>query len=192
MEVRDINMLFANTIVQVGKEKLWYYVNGVSDDRTALCLDMETQKIKRIPFEEDKWRAPTSRLGYLNIGDVCIYVSRHAVRKYKQGISRDCVEFSIGDMRLAPGDEDAVGAVVKTLGSEPFMSCLKGEYPSFTEAVQRVQAGARCLAFDRQFAVDASLKVYYKGKWVGKVNADQTGIAFKDKFKYLQRVVVCQ
>ena len=191
MEIRDINMLFANTVVQLSKEKLWYYVNNVSEDLTALCTDLETQKIKRIKFDENTWKAPSARLGYVNVGDVCVYISRHAYRKYKQGLAKECCEITNGDMYLDVGDREAVFNTMNILGTESFFNCLKGEYPTFQEAVALVVQGSKAVAFDRQFAVDADLNVYYKGKMAGKVTEDKSGIQFKKKLQFLQRVVSC-
>ncbi|QDP53360.1 MAG: hypothetical protein Unbinned6805contig1000_22 [Prokaryotic dsDNA virus sp.] len=88
------------------------------------------------------------RLGYYNDGTRAIYLKRNPIRYYKRGVNSNNVSTGY-----------SINAVI---------NAVKGNYPSFNEALKNVSDGSiLSVAFSRNFAVD-SKHLYFKGRVVGK------------------------
>lgn len=106
------------------------------------------------------------KLGYVNITTRdkvrATYTSRSPVRKYKQGLNNQNIHFAEVHM-LEPFDQPILQSVA--LGD-----CILGKYPTYEEALKKVQHGC-VVAFHRRWAISMDevgvTNLQYRGQRVG-------------------------
>lgn len=154
-------------------------------------------KAKSVPFNLDDFTAPNKgRLGYVNLDGIAAYLYRVPVRQYSNGITRGNVRYLIGGGGFPYTDKEAykIETVrLKGWAVEALRDTLKGKYPSLRAAGELLKAGARLVAFDRQFAASSNGVVYYKDKAVGTFNKDKQlssrSIAWEDGFSEFKSLI---
>lgn len=108
-------------------------------------------------------------LGMCNVGPHCVYVERQPTRRSEQGLTPNMLYSR--PINLNPGP---YGTDVNTW-SDSFYKCVKGLYPSFTEALELLKAPNQiAVGFHRLFAVCkgpvGSSFLVYKDSIVGQLS----------------------
>lgn len=180
----DANQMFTNSVITY-KNKACMVLNVSRDMRTAVLFDLASQKEKEVVFDFDEFNKPTRRLGFINVDKSIIYSSRLAVRKYKSGLTEENVLFEMIDgVRYPLGVGDTI-KFLKRLRSKELSDCLAGKYPTFAKAFEMVtQKDYKAVAFDKQFAVCANGRIWYKTSLVG-VCTDGKNIKIQEQYKQL-------
>lgn len=109
-------------------------------------------------------------LGMCNFDGLARYLSRIPLRRdWRQGLRRENFCSNIGDHAAIP--------------PETLAKVIKGEYPTFAEALKSVKEGAKSVAWCREWAVTSDGKLIYKRLAVG---VNKEGMLLLDKeFNYL-------
>lgn len=119
-------------------------------------------------------------LGYTNYDGVAWYIGRWPRRMdWRQGLRRDnmFVIKLVGNLRNY-NFQDYV----------PLFVPLKKKYPTYSEALERVEDIYESCAFSPHFAVDNNNKIYYKNQV--NVGKDKNGVPVLDrKFEYLNELL---
>ena len=107
------------------------------------------------------------RMGYVNQDGYAIYCTRIPLRNYKQGLRGDNLKSS-RELRLY---------------SLELYKCLIGDYPTPSEALEKLNSGHKSVGLSRHFALkktSRSILILYKEKRIG-LYTKKTG-----KFKFLK------
>jgi hypothetical protein len=167
MPLADLIRDFINCVVMYKNSPV--YILAVSPRKLVKMQHLISQKIEEVPFKLDLFNAPTRRIGFVNSGLSCVYISRIPVRKYFMGLSKYNVEV----MSLAEYDDaNNYRQFVNECGglkSTAVGNALLNIYPSFTEVMKTLAEFKGVIAFDKQFAVSHTKRVYYKSSYVGDV-----------------------
>lgn len=180
----DVRQQYNDCIVLKGNEPVMLKVVDHDGAGTIVRVTvLRTGKNDTEVFKQANFRSPAVRLGFMNVKKTCIHVSRLPVRKMQVGINLQNVRFT-----QLPNDEDyAALKIAQRMGAE-FRNTIVGDYPTFDKAMKLVLEDHHAVAFDRQFAVDNELNVYYKGLRVGTVGKNvrnSDNIAFKAGYEHL-------
>jgi hypothetical protein len=197
-EVEDINHKYSGTIL---------YLNGdpvMCQDGVAHRFAVNEKAVSVIryyPIGSDRIAEPKMiraddpilsdgpyLLGYMNKvrsvssdGDsinVCCFVSRVPIRRWKQGICQENLHFQGGMMNF------------RTACKIPeFSKMLRNEYPTFKQALKSLDDETRGIAYHRHWAViqnkTGNIDINYRGQLVG-TGEDAASIKLGPKFEYLQ------
>lgn len=170
-------------------------VISVENDMQVLMRELSTSKLKSAKFSTDKFKAPVNgRLGYVNFGTVAAFYVRRPRRVYKNGFHQRNLEFIRGAFKYSRGEEEVVVRSIQGTILDPgFESTYRNIYPSFKEAQDLLQKGARLVAFDRQFALDNKGLVYYKAGVVGKLprlgGMEEKDILWNDEYESIRGLI---
>ena len=140
-----------------------------------------------VPFSRDVLKAPSKRIGFVNIGQSVVYVVRCPHRKYQAGIHANNIELrTIMGVNYPVGSE-AIQRKVKELTCVEIAAAYNGVYPSLEKCYELAVKHEGAWAFDKQFAVSHKGVVYYKTNAVGKY-ADGK-IVFTEGNEYLENLL---
>jgi hypothetical protein len=195
ISLEDLRTIHKDTLVRY-KGCLVYIVDFVSAKRVEI-LHLDTRKHSIVQFNTQYFDFSPIRIGYVNYRGVALYITRSPIRQYKQGISPYNIKVSLpNNIRL---NTDYKKSMVQSAFDE--IKCLKdvalllhidGNYPSIEDAISSVIGSEDVVlkAFDKQFAIDSLLNLYYKTDKVGAV-VTTNPVSFKfDKDKeYLRELL---
>lgn len=175
---------------QAFQHSLFLYKNNpvfclkVPGDDLLDVIDLKTRQNARIVFSEAFIKPPPGRLGYVNSRYGCVYITRSPRRQWKIGLCKTNTELYWDNFKTLPGHEETYMGIER-FHHEAFIPAIRGEYPSFNEALRRVMETKIAVAFDRMFCITPNLSIQFRGKQiVGGVKND--AIIFKPKFQYLE------
>lgn len=118
-------------------------------------------------------------LGYANTDGTAWYIARQPKRHdWRQGLRREnlCVISSSGQRGYDFGD------------LKPVAAAIKGEYPQYQEVLERVEDIYQSCAFSKNFSIDDTHKLWYKGsKLVGDIRHGAPQLS--KRFRYLEEVL---
>lgn len=128
----------------------------------------------RVDLSELSLKSPA--LGFVNFGNRCGYLVRKPMRHdWRQGVRPNSVQ-----------DLHRGNVTFSTIGK-----CMEGVFPTFKEALVRIEDGVPEVAISRDFSIvrrGGVLRVKYK--WYGKVGRlNKNGVALDDKFNHLKKCV---
>jgi hypothetical protein len=110
------------------------------------------------------------RLGYVNVSNSIVYVSRKPIRRYKAGLSKENMDLKYCDHAAYPKNTMYITAYLQGMTAIELADCIMGKYPTFEECIQKVtKEGVRAIAFDRQFAMNDNGVILYKNSVVGQI-----------------------
>lgn len=186
MEARleDLSMMYSDALVLYKDKPVYVLRVGAVFD----ILDLESQEMNSVKFTEKDFSSLSRRVGMVNIGSDCVYVSRNPVRKYSVGLNHGNVKVQqlAGASSVSPFK--VLYATAKGLREVGLANAINNKYPAFTEALSGSLRGG-CQAFDKQFAVDKKGRVFYKTKEVGCVSItakSEEEIEFNSGYSYLR------
>lgn len=145
------------------------YVTSISRGGEVVFRELLSQKEGTAPFTVKDFTNPVRRVGFVNVLNSVVYVSRVPYRKYFMGLSSHNTSFKtlvgVHYEHFAPETKRRVmNLCIPELGE-----AIMDKYPSFVEACKRVKKFRGAVAFDKQFAVSSEKYIYYKGEGVGTV-----------------------
>jgi hypothetical protein len=146
-------------------------------------FNLVTQRPSFVEFSLKEFAPPSLRLGFVNIDEAAVYVSRKHIKQFQIGLSKSNCSFFVNDNMYVP---DRRGAIHKLASLEcpEFSDMLFGHYPKLEDAFAQAKEFKGAVAFDRQFAIDCRKQVFYKRWFVGYYEGGKK-IVFDDKYQYL-------
>lgn len=149
-------------------------------------LDLHSMRKKMVDFDQKDFAPPLLRLGYVNIDNTSVYVSRKPARLYQVGINQNNFIVSPNKRSLYDGDINEVVKKVIAMEVPEFADMMLGHYPTLQSALKNDNffRSAGSIAFDKQFAIDSGCYIYYKGTNVGRLNGSEK-IVFNKGMEYL-------
>ena len=185
MQAADIQQKLEKSILMRNNRPYLFLQYGGARVRVYDLLDQKEQVIE---YSEDDWKAPVPRLGMVNINGSVVIAKRIPIRRYKLGLSVENL-----DVQTIPGihypDRGGDRSVREVVGlkSKALAQTIMGQFPSLTQALQKVSQFEGAVAFDRQFCVDSEAYLYYKETRVGK--HDGNSIFFNEGYQHLSVLV---
>lgn len=172
--VADLRQGFLFNLVMVDGKIAYIHKIDVNANFTAELL--ESGKIDVIKWSPKRILPPTGRLGYVNTGLGCAYVSRRPVRRWAIGLNLENLRIS------STMDTENTRQIVddlRRMRSDAFHYAVIGQYPSLVEAWEAAQYLESSFAFDKQFEVDYRGTIRYRGQGrVGVLDTEAMKIRF--------------
>jgi hypothetical protein len=163
--VDDLRRDFVGCVVMFKNKPV--YVLHVSLDGTVMYRDMFSQRDEMAPFTLKEFGKPVPRIGFVNINNSVVYVSRSPVRKYYMGVSLQNIECKLIMGVDYPNGSQATKQRIQTLCIPEMADAITNKYPSLADAAEKVKKFGGACAFDKQFAISANKDIFYKGEPVG-------------------------
>ena len=186
----DINQLYFDTICTYKGAPV--RVTDINQDLTVTIIMLRHGKSVRVPFDQDLFGPPLGRIGFVNEGTHCVYVTRQPVRRFQIGLNRGNIKLNsmpFDDRKTAERDYN----LVYRMNTKAWAKALDNEYPSLAEALRIVTAHGGVVAFDKQFAVDSKRRIFHKTTEVGHIPPRMSTvkrIVFKEQFTHLDTLVI--
>ena len=174
VSIDDLIQLYSHSIVMLNNRPV--YVETFTHTGKVSYFDLNTQRSKLVLYREDMFKAPTRRIGFINIGGSVIYTYRTPVRKYKVGYATENLKITTLDVRY-PLNRTATKERVLSLRAPEIADAFYNHYPSFSEAFTIAKDLDGACAFDKQFAVDANRRIFYRTQFVGIVDYEATKVS---------------
>ena len=155
------------TIVRLGEEPV--FVHGVQPGMKALLAKLEDIYTDFYVNANELNLVPVP-LGMCNFSNTISYLSRIPLRRdWRQGLRRENFKSSNINHALIP--------------PEVLSQVIKGQYPSFEEALKKATDAGISVAWHRNWALSHDGKLFYKRD---KVGTSKGGVLLLDKpFQYL-------
>lgn len=186
IDVADVRQMYEHTVVMKGSKPV--YVSRVGERGEVRFTDLLSNKKDVVEFSLKTFLPPAARrLGMINVCGSVVYASRIPVRRYKVGFSTENINVKHLDVEYPEG-ADATLLRIKKLECPEIAEAMLNKYPTLEKALKTVEKFGGAVAFDKQFAVDARKRVWYKTKRVGKVPDGVTecaGIVFDKGHEHL-------
>lgn len=186
--IEDIRMMFDNTIVMYGG----WPVRVLSCDTVDRVHVLNTRSLstgadRTVPVTHKMFDFTPVSLGMVNSDKTCLFLARRALRRYKQGLSRESMLYkNITD----PTDAFLnLRDAIRGLESKFLVNCIKGRYPSLPETLEMVNKGVESQAFNRVFAIDSEMNLYFKHNKVGMIDSDNGKIVLQPRKSYLKTLL---
>jgi hypothetical protein len=180
--LEDLNQMFGGCLVIYKNKPYWF--TRFNNQKTVQAFDLSTQRnvvLEGVNYQDVK--APGRCFGYVNISDFVLYLARNPIRRYKVGAYREAMRFEAPE-RYNDAHHVRGYANVVALTAPEVCDTIFNRYPDIPTIRTMLEGGSRIVAFDRQFAIDYKLVVYYKNKPVGKLDKNNQVVFDKD-FKHL-------
>lgn len=190
--VEEANMRLSGTVVKYDGEPV--YISRVTEANPGdpkgdvFRVYARPLPVGRAVEDENEFRKfisskrfdlSTIKTGFMNKDGTTYFLSRAPARQYKQGLSGNSLNVVNFFSPHAKGYH--FDALLKT---REFAECLRGEYPTFREALRAVQDGdAEARAFSRSFAfvadpeLDGLVFLYHKTDKVGYMSGEHFVLA---------------
>lgn len=181
MSVNDINQKFVDSVVMFKKKPV--YVKACNNKKEIKFLDLLSQRVETAEFDDKLFLPPAMRVGFVNLDGSVVYVSRLPMRRYSLGLTTETLRIDHLPTFYPEGRGKCVEEFRKLTRIE-LADALLNKYPTFRNALKLVRQFEGCVAFDKQFAVDSRMDLFYKANIVGKVRADK--IVFDSNHKHLE------
>lgn len=188
--INDLEMMFLNSLITYAGWPVRVEAIGYSEDRNVLHMHIRSLSTgrKRNVYIDDKFLDFTPvQLGMVNGMGTAVFSARRALRRYKQGLTKEAMNIFILDARHHTGA--ALRSEIREFNHKGLISCIKGSYPSLKESLEAVTTGEEASAFSRVFAVDSDMNLFYKASKVGMVNSDNGNLVFQPKKAYLKTLL---
>jgi hypothetical protein len=180
----DLSMMFEESIVLYRDKPV--YVTAVRGTNFHFYHPEDGDLVRK--YSDELWTSPTRRIGMVNLDGTVVYVARRPVRKYSVGFnSNNLVVHELEGAAKTLNHKVALQTILG-LRHPGLYASLSNVYPTFPEACIQAAKVKGCVAFDKQFAVDANGTIFYKSKQVGGVAKgakDESEIDFLSGFSYL-------
>lgn len=132
---------------------------------------LEFSKKFSVKFSFDYFSAPIGRIGFVNHGNLAVYVTRRPLRQWAVGLKNSNIKCRLPLIKVDIEHLDKLKAIrdVGKMELKAMAMSLKNNYPSFADALKLAVNKKGVFAFDKQFAVDYERNIYYKTRHVGRV-----------------------
>lgn len=182
ISLSDARSIFSGCLIQI--EDRYVYVLDITGEGVQHLIDVDTNEtFTRRGEDFSDYQQIVDRLGYVNLGGQCVWVTRGPQRQYKASLHESNLQ--TGHPAYESPLYFSVAETIRTLRNNAIIKTFKNEYPTLTECIQAVRGDAQAIAFDKQFCITRELRVYYAGKHfpVGRVRDGK--VVFFDDFKHL-------
>lgn len=180
----DLRMMFDGTLVRHNGEPV--FIHHVADDKKAECLFIGNQEYKYITILDKGFDFTPVSLGYVNVRGQSIYASRNPLRRYKQGLSPECLNiFATGEDFDSEERYTDAQKQVKSLKSKCLYNTVKRVFPSLEDVIASFEDKVRMAAFDRQFALRYDGILKYRNNKVGRVDLNNGNVFLNKGKEYL-------
>lgn len=180
MSVEDLKRDLVGCVVMHKNKPVYVTAIGRGGAVSFRCLNSQREDVA--PFTLADFASPIRRVGFVNIMNSVIYITRIPVRRYHMGLyfggggrggnikisHLDCLSYPQGGMQTL---QRAQTMCIPEIGK-----AIMNKYPSISEAWQQVKDFGGACAFDKQFAVAENRYVIYKSHRVGKFPAGAESI----------------
>lgn len=188
MSEADIETLYHNCLfIHEGALVKVHSISFGTNPATFTLINLSTGKSTKVVFDQDAFKVPEKRIGFVNIMKSVVYVVRLPLRRYHLGINANNIEVRTPDGIPYPMGRIETLSQLSNLNKVEVYNAYAGKYPSLAESVKNAKEWKGACAFDKQFAVDFQGKIYYKENCVGKMDGEV--IKFDDEWKYLDVVL---
>lgn len=188
--MNDLEMMFLNSVILYAGWPVRVESIGCNQDRNVLNMyvrSLATGRKRHVDIDDKFLDFTPVQLGMVNGMGTAVFAARRALRRYKQGLTRDALNVFVLDLRHHTGAE--LRSEIREFHHKGFVSCIKGNYPSLKESLEAVTTGKEASAFSRVFAVDSDMNLFYKTSKVGMVNSDNGNLIFQPKKSYLKTLL---
>lgn len=192
LNLADIQQQYWKNMVMYKGEPV--FVKNVEGKDEIIIQNLLSWKEAVVPFNLNDFQPHKGRLGMVNFGKSCAYLSRIPARKMGIGLNSSNAH-AIGITELHAPSAQTIVRNVLILNIKELGLTIAGKYPTFKEARDEVfgaEEGCHIRAFDRQFAISSSKSIYYKGQLVGTVAkraATVRDIKFMANFEHLEQLL---
>lgn len=188
MSVDDLCVLYRNSIVLVNNKPV--YVELVNNQYQCLVLDLLSQRHMTVSYTRGLFKAPTRRIGFVNVNGSVVYVYRNPVRKYKVGYSEENVKVCTLDVNY-PLNRSLTRDKVERLKCIEIADAMANRYPCLSIAFENAREFNGACAFDKQFAVTYDGIIFYKTAFVGNLRKvdDAFTIVFDKDQEHLKHLL---
>lgn len=164
MSLDDLSSLYKHSVVLMNNKPV--YVEAFNQRCEVLVFDLLSQRHKTVSYTSSLFKAPTRRIGFVNINESVVYVYRNPLRRYKIGYSDENIKVCTIDVPY-PLNRSITRDRVEKLKAIEIADAMNNRYPSLTQAwLNSLRFNGAC-AFDKQFAVSYDGVVFYKTSRVG-------------------------
>ncbi len=181
--VDDLVQIFAETVVRYKQQPV--YIQTVRANKRLKVLQLDTMSVlDDIPVSDANFDFAPVPLGFCNHKENAFYLSREPRRQYKQGLNPK----NLNVYQILPVPRDVVQEIAMCKGRS-LSHCIQGLYPDLKQAIKCVlEKDYKSIAFDRRWAIDENLSLYFKRNKVGVIDADDHKPTFTRPFTYLKEV----
>jgi hypothetical protein len=188
ISVEDIHQMYVSSVVMHKNKPV--FIKNVAGDGEIRFLDLLSQEEQFAPFSLKDFITPNRRIGMVNINGGVAWISRNPVRKFKVGYCRENTYTTIPDNAHFPNGNGRADArdMARRLHIKEVGDAIMGKYPTLKQAISRVDKYQGCIAFDKQFALNADRRVIYRTRAVGFLPYGETtvdGIRWDAKQEHL-------
>lgn len=176
----DMNQQFAHTVIFYKGKPCKVKQVGAK----VKLLNLVTQRSGLVEFKLADFSPPPLRLGYVNYEETAVYVSRLHARQYQIGLSSNNCRMTIPNNMASPNSKSAIIDKLANFEAPEFADMFFGHYPKLKDAFNHASEFKGAVAFDKQFAVDRSARVFYKTDYVGEYQGENK-ISFQKAFSHL-------
>lgn len=172
----DMNMRLAETLVMYRGRPFYIVEYEMAENRISGYYP-DNDKVTKFTLPNRNLDIRPPRLGYVNYRGTAIYVSRYPVRRYKQGIHSQNITFN------------AMADKGRLIRSPEFSKALMGDYPSFNNALRRLES-KNSVAFNRHWAVLKAadgIHLMYRGNPVGAYKDSK--LKLMEDYQYLKEAM---
>lgn len=181
LSYQDVCTLYEGvTTIRKGKLVKVLEINAVTPI-TIRYRDIRTQRLYTAIFNQEDFKIPIRRIGFINFNGNAIFAARVPRRLYKAGLHITNMEFR----NLLMGHADV--RAVHRMEDVSFYKAYINDYPSIEEAYLQATQNNTAVAFDKQFAVSYTGSLFYKESSVGDVRDGR--VVFYDNHKYLETLL---
>lgn len=178
MSVDDLRRDLAGCVVMHNNKPV--YVTAIGGRGLVAFRDLMSQKEDSEMFTVEAFSNPVRRLGFVNVMNSVIYVTRVPVRKYYMGLKagggrQGNLKLTYLDIVNYPQGTAETISRVQSMCVPEFGAAIINKYPTLPEAIIQVREFGGACAFDKQFAICSRGYVIYKTKRVGKYNQTSNG-----------------
>lgn len=180
--VADIEQRYAKSVVMYKRKPV--KVQKINANGDMRILDLFSQREETVPFSLKDFTPPALRIGFVNVKGSVVYVTRQPIRRYKVGLSSENTRVELLGVHYPDGQHETL-CKVHELECIELADALLNKYPSKRKCVNHLLQFRGAMAFDKQFAIDNRMGVWYKREEVGTIDPHTLNITFGDSFKHL-------
>lgn len=188
--VADLEQLYTKTLVLYKGKPV--HIQGVTGDRKIHIVDVSNKRKDVVPYERGAITPIRGRIGFVNHNGHALYIQRRPARRYQVGINLHNSKLDyLQQHRFHPTLSRAIDQV-GSFAIPGFAASVNNIYPSLAEAIAIAKSSGGSCAFDKQFAVDSSRRIFYKTSHVGNIPARCSTvkrIVFIEGFEFLQTLI---
>ena len=169
----DLKQYFHNSVI-LYKEKPCKVV-AISDAKVFKILNLETQKLVAVADPFGHITPPNRRVGMINCNGSVFYMKRLPMRRYQMGLNSGNTSCELVEGCHNYTYPNAQSKLAQ-LDCKELADAMFNIYPTLKEAITNNKEFGGGMAFDKQFAIDAKKRIYYRTKRVGVLAAKDTTV----------------